>query len=841
MKTELIPGNRVRPRWEQRGTALFAVVPIAILMMTLMVAFVGTSVETSRANVADVDMFRARAAAQNAASLAIADVWSDFESASGGQMQLWNLRNHLDDNNLSNQGNASNPARTAYMQSIGLAENNDGRFEIDGVEIERLDVYRIDDWDSTDIIIEVDAVTRRGQDGSSRERRNSIQEVFTIAPPTWDGLDYALLANNINCLLCHTTIDNAERVYNTNPALAGTFDSVKIGSIESIHFREDPDSKVAGVMLIGADALLGDGHAVTDWSAFNLEGAAPSAGGTVSRITEDAYGNAMFGGLDIFDPNAPSTSANMFLDFFDSEIKGGYILPTSFPSPFPDNGGLDPVTGDPITENAGNRIIDDSEFVATVQGSAGVFSGGNITVVPHGQKVNNGSKFAKLKNGADPNISGIVDGNVFMHGTKNNPIVLDGDVAIDGDVIISGYVKGSGALKTRGNVYVAGDILYADGGVGGNRTFGMASDGTENNLAIAAGGNIVMGDFYHRAWGKGKPANGGNSGSFNFTMDELAIFNRVEWMKTQVTLPGKPEYIQTGEKVTNYPEKKKEYYWVNETKYKWVKNGEKYKKWFYKTTQVSNGLPAPYTKYTTKRVKDRWEWRDKYVKVENGTRNVKKSRWVETGKTLTRTDPIMEWVTPQHPNPGFVADHTARFYNFKAGQQIPIFNKKGHFDPDTEHWVSDERAGRDDGKWDYSKLTRLNPKNKSEPLLFDSNKDPIAVVSSISPTNDWINTKYMAEALKHAMNGNPGGDKTFEVNATLYSANAIIGVTPSNDSPHTNGKMIVNGGLVGADVGLLAPEGTQVNYDGRGSRALSISSESGLEVTRRLSAPRVRH
>ena len=155
--------------------------------------------------------------------------------------------------------------------------------------------------------------------------------------------------------------------------------------------------------------------------------------------------------------------------------------------------------------------------------------------------------------------------------------------------------------------------------------------------------------------------------------------------------------------------------------------------------------------------------------------------------------------------------------------------------------MSDERAGRDDGKWDYTKLTQLDPDDSSEPLLFDSSGAPIAVVSSITPTDDWISAKYMATAIDLAMTGDPGDDKTFEVNATLYSANAIIGVTPSNDSPNTNGKMIVNGGLVGADVGLLAPEGTQVNYDGRGSRALSISSESGLEVTRRLTAPRIRH
>lgn len=829
------------PRGQQRGTALFAVVPIAILMMSLMVAFVGTSVETSRANVSDTDAFRARAAAQNAASLAIADVWGDFEAVAQGQEQLWRLRTHLDNQGFSNQADATSPKGSKYIDNIGLAANKEGRFEIDGVEIERLDVYRVDNWDSTDIVIEVDAVTRRGKDGSSRERRSSIQEVFQISPPEWDGLDYALLANNINCLLCHTNIDNAERFYNQNGALAGSFDSVKVGTIESIHFRADPDSKVAGVMLIGADALLGDGHEVSDWSVFNLEGAAASAGGTVAKIMEDNFGNPLYGGLEIFDASSPSASANMYLDFYANADATDYSLPTSFPSPFPDNGGYDPVTGQPRTDLADNGIVDDSEFFSAVAGSAGNIGGGKISVIPVGDKIDRSNEWAAMKNGSDPSITGITEGNVFLHGTKNDPIILDGQVAIDGDVIISGYVKGSGSIKARGNVYIPGDVLYADGGGKTNRTFGMASDGTENNLAIAAGGNIVMGDYFHRAWGQGNPADGTSGGSFNFTMDELAIFNRMEWIKTQPTLPGKAEKIQTGEKVITYPETKKEKYQKTVKKYKWVKTGEQYKKWYYKNVKVSNGLPAPYTKFTTKKVKDYFVWKDKKKKVENGTRKVWKTRTVETGKMLTRTEPIMEWVTPQVPNPKYNSLHTPRYYSFSETTKVPIFNKKGYFDPDTEHWVSDERAGKDDGKWDWSKLTIANPANKNDSILYNSDRTPKAVVSSIGPADGWITDEIMRDVVHHALNGNPGGDRTFEVNATLYSANAIIGITPSSDSKFTNGKLHVNGGIVAADVGLLAPNGTQVNYDGRGARALSIAADSGLTITRRLSAPRVRH
>lgn len=828
------------PRWEQRGTALFAVVPIAILMMTLMVAFVGTSVETSRANVSDTESFRARAAAQNAASIAIADIWGDFQAVAQGQEQLWRLRTHLDQQGMANQSDATSPQASKYLDGLGLAVNRKNRREIDGVEIERLDVYRIDNWDSTDIVIEVEAVTRRGKDGSTRERRSSIQETFQISPPEWDGLDYALLANNINCLLCHTNIDSAERFYNQNGALAGTFDSVKVGALESIHFRADPDSKIAGVMLIGADALLGDGHEIKDWSAFNLEGAAAGAGGLVDKVLEDNFGNPLFGGLDVFDPNSPSSAANMYLDFHANAELTDYNLPDSFPSPFPDNGGYDAATGQPRPDLADNGIIDDAEFYSAVMGSSGALKGGNISVMASGDTIDRSNEWAAMKNGTDPSITGITQGNVFLHGTKNDPIILDGQVAIDGDVIISGYVKGSGSIKARGNVYIPGDVLYADGGGKTSRTYGMASDGTENNLAIAAGGNIVMGDYFHRAWGEGNPADGTTAGSFNFTMDELAVFNRMEWIKTQPTLPGKAERIQTGEKVVEYPETRTERYQKTITQWKWVPDGTRYKKWYYKNVTTSNGRPAPYTKTTTTRVKDRFVWMDGKKKVEDGTRKVWRNRNVKTGVMLTRTDPIMQWVTPQVDNPKYNSLHTPRYYSFSEDTKVPIFNKKGHFDPETEHWVSDERAGKDDGTWDHSKLTIADPDNSRDSILYNNNGTPKAVVSSIGPKDNWISDDMMARVMHHAMNGNPGGSRTFEVNATLYSANAIIGITPSSDAQFTNGKLHVNGGIVAADVGLLAPNGTQVNYDARGARALSIAADSGLNITRRLTAPRIR-
>ncbi|MEM9803457.1 MAG: hypothetical protein AAGA20_24280, partial [Planctomycetota bacterium] len=167
----------------QRGAALLALAPITMLMVSLMLAFMGTTVDTSRGSTSALDSFRARAAAQSAASLAIADLWGDFEAIGGDDEQIWVFRNYLDGIGFADQALTDPPIRPNYMANLALAADIDGDRHIDGVEIERVDVHRIDNWDSTSLVVEVDAVMRLGEDGSSRERRSSIRETFTIAPP----------------------------------------------------------------------------------------------------------------------------------------------------------------------------------------------------------------------------------------------------------------------------------------------------------------------------------------------------------------------------------------------------------------------------------------------------------------------------------------------------------------------------------------------------------------------------------------------------------------------------------------------------------------------------------
>ena len=656
------------PSSQSRGAALIAMIPIVMLMMSLMWAFVGTTIDSSRGYSSDLDNYRARVAAQSVASLTVADLWGQFESVTNEDRQLWAFRAWLDAQGLSDQSKTPMPAVKSFMADLALAFDVEGNRTMGGVEVERVDIHRLDQWDATSIVVEVDAVMRIGGDGSSRERRSSIREVFTIAPPEWDGLDYALLANNVNCLLCHTKIDNVERFYNDDQLQYGSFDEVRVGSIDSIHFRSDPDSSVAGVTLIGGEAMQGDGQRIDDWTKFNLSSAARTSG----KLDEDLFGDLAPEALRLFDAANPDADVNLYLDFFSlgEDDTPGFDLPRSFPAPFTDNGGFDFTLNTPRPDLAGNRIIDDSEFEVTVRGLAGSISGGRISVISKGTQVANASDMSIMMNGNVAGISGVTDGNVYLHGTAAYPIILDGDVAIDGDVIISGVVKGEGTLRARGNVYVAGDLVYDDAGGASNpsRTFGFAADGTENNLAIAAGGNIVIGDFYRPAWGSGDITDGTSATSYNFTMEEIGIFNRQEWFKTQPTLPGKTVWGQTGTETVWKDEKVMEYYTVlepvyteeayivlepvyteeayTETKpvytkesyiviepaytkepyivlepiYENVPTGTLIEKTAYKTVTVTNGRPEPYTESWTEKVFDYFYYVEETVKTQTGTK-----------------------------------------------------------------------------------------------------------------------------------------------------------------------------------------------------------------------------
>ena len=77
----------------------------------------------------------------------------------------------------------------------------------------------------------------------------AVQQVYTIEPEEFGGFDYGILANNVNCVFCHTKVDSVDRFFNGDPSLFGGFDRIKVerldGSEPQVPARSyDPDPDV---------------------------------------------------------------------------------------------------------------------------------------------------------------------------------------------------------------------------------------------------------------------------------------------------------------------------------------------------------------------------------------------------------------------------------------------------------------------------------------------------------------------------------------------------------------------------------------------------------------------
>ncbi len=450
-----------------------------------------------------------------------------------------------DDYLTENAGTAGSPTEyRAYLDSIGLTDGltlqilNDQAYQqatIDSVTIRRTDSAG---GETTQLGI-------RATGSFGRRGAKTLLQTLSIEGGLFKGFDFALLSNNINCIMCHAQIDTVERIGNTDSNEYGNFDRIKVGSLESLMIRStSAESHIAGSLYTRGSILDRDGSVLTDLAGTTLRGYQIDSNG---KIVEDGFGTMTEIPLSPTSNDTdgnPLTNGSLYLDYpGDPDKMTDGQLPSAFPPAIPD-------TND-------NKIVDDDEFASVVTSAKGQISGGILYNVPAG---------STYTQGAMPTVSnlskvdGSVTGNLVLIGTESNPIVLDKNIAVDGDVVIKGVVKGTGQIYARGNLYVVGDVTYADGtDTNGNRTFGLADDGTKNTLALTAGGNIATGDYLTpsalrrnadlmnpKDIDPGDRSVYGTSEQFSFAMTEITLFNRAEWTKTQMLLPDR-----SGKLVTN--------------------------------------------------------------------------------------------------------------------------------------------------------------------------------------------------------------------------------------------------------------------------------------------------
>ena len=555
------------PAPRRRGSALVPTLIVVAALATLGLAMLSSSLDGARTVNFEDDEYSLTSAVESVAALAAENLWTGFLALdSGTPGSIAQFRTFLDGqgvlndpNSLSGTGTPPNAQQGTEITSIlNLPAGGLGGALFDSVQVDAVRIYRLDDLgsESTQLYFTVSASTQRGQGIVNPVLNRGLQVLYTVEPQVFEGFEYGLLSNNVNCIFCHTQVDTVERYYNQDPALFGSFERVRVGTLEALMIRHDMDGKhwllndydadsyIAGTLCTRGAATDHDGVPIADWNALSFGNFDFDATG---KIVQDAWGNMCSGR---FSPAGLPLQPleNLYLDYplvYSQMIDGP--LPDYFPAPIPDDGGAWAGGGNPA--DAGNRRVDDSEFDALAQTAEGAIVAGILTHKVHGDNITTVGEYAEaLFVGNVPSLGSVTDGNVVLSGTEANPIVIDGTIAVDGDVIINGWVKGTGAIIARGNIYVPTDLHYLDATDGaGGRIFGLAPDGTDNALGLSAGGNVLIGDFMRPTVlqpnmtrlepGKYLTVTGDAGGGWSFSLAEMSLFNRTEWARTQPMLP----------------------------------------------------------------------------------------------------------------------------------------------------------------------------------------------------------------------------------------------------------------------------------------------------------------
>ncbi len=349
-----------------------------------------------------------------------------------------------------------------------------------GIKVTNLTLSRGDDINGFNFTINSTAQVEN-------KSRTAVQTMNVGGSP-FTGFDYAVLANNISCILCHAEIRNVDLDNNTTKSLYNTYDRVKVASLMNLMFRptsDVADSRVAGTIYTRGSIINSYTNAsMSSTDLANKQLSTYPFNATTGKITQNATSGAL-GSIIALSPvtgvdsgGAPLTGGNLYKSYpTDPKLMKDSILPGAFPAPYPD-------------DNA-DKIVQSSEFHGISDLLYGTVSGGIAYGVPTGSTYS-GTTFPTSSNAAATTLAstGQYTGNLILTGTTANPILLNGQIAVEGDLLLRGVVKGTGQVFVMGNTFIAGDVTYADG-----TTFGKATDGTKNSMAVITGGSVVIGDY----------------------------------------------------------------------------------------------------------------------------------------------------------------------------------------------------------------------------------------------------------------------------------------------------------------------------------------------------------
>jgi hypothetical protein len=564
-KTEVWPkggGIMSKQLQKQQGVALiFAMIAIIVILGAL--GIIMTQVHAARTQTSHaVDAIAAEEAAQAGIDMAVKMLWEDYIQSSGNTTRNWASFRFYLDNELDIPINED--LNFNGQQDADETGNGNGEFETYPTDYDPRGwplpgvPFALEDPEREKTIATIDSVHVARYDDLSRAnltvtatatvngKSKTAVQVLNIGGRTLPHTKFAVLANNISCILCHAEILSLGLERNTDPALYGTFDRIKVASLESMLVRHnEAASNVAGTVYTRGRVYKQNGRefSASDFESADFRGYRFSdENGKITQEDDGDMQNVPLSNASTTGDGDLEQFANLYMDYpLDPDAQTDGPVPNSFPAPYPD-------------ENE-NRVVDDAEFSAVVNSANGSVSfefgeedeTGSIVAgvaygVPGGD-VYTGSELPADSNEARDQLSanGTYTGNLILRGTHDDPIIINKTVAVDGDLVIAGPVKGQGQLLVRGNAYVVGDVTYADDpGEFGQYT----QDGEirENAFALVAGGSIMMGDYLTV-----RGVNHSAKNNYKYpTWSQYSIHTREEHKSNNVTIDGRTETLEWG-------------------------------------------------------------------------------------------------------------------------------------------------------------------------------------------------------------------------------------------------------------------------------------------------------
>ncbi|NUM54385.1 MAG: hypothetical protein HUU46_12125 [Candidatus Hydrogenedentes bacterium] len=729
------------------GMALILVV-FAIIVILGAVTVVFNRVQTAKLRTDEVvSSTRLDEAVKAGVDFAIEEVWNQYlennGNTTGNLASYLVFADNLVPNNEDLDGDGEQDPDELDANGDGTFTSNPGGLDLvtaddnmalsTGEQIMGVNLSRTDDVTGTVYTITVTArIAGRTQSG--------VQTVRVSGAP-FRGFEFGILANNINCIMCHAEINSLDLFRNTDPTQYGTFDRVKMAALESLMIRlnENISTEVAGTTY--SRGLIYN----ESWSALNAGSIASSNfkgyqfSSTNGKLTQNGSGamtvtNLVNAALD--SNGKPVQFANLYMNYptNEADMTDG-TLPVNFPAPFPDDDG--------------DKMVDQDEFDKVINSANGSITfeldpsliGGSVTAgvaygVPSGSTYS-GTSLPTASNNALDSLSsdGTYDGNLILIGTDSDPIVIDRKVAVNGDIMIKGKVKGWGQIYAKGNVYVMGDVEYADA----PGEFGVADDGTTNGFALTAGGSIMMGD-YLTIRAKQHTADTGKYPAGGF------IDMRQQNKSVTLTKSGQPNQTHT-------------------------------------TGYFDSGV------------------------VDTGA-----AQGSQPQMSFTSSE-IMLFNRREYEKAQADASYIPRYYRLKPS--APVYR----YTSSDEHTVKYSESG-------VVAITNLTN----------------AAVHDLNPNNYWVSESQLREFWYADEMTRPSSGREWKFDGLLYSNNSIFAITRSSGrhNSNTRGRMVIRGGVVSADLGVLVPgpdfsaprTALQLYYDKRVANFLRVEDTTRVAFRR---------